>query len=539
MAHAKLFLRSQTLIREGLKIARSRSRIKRLLALIAFLTILIESSKISELTLGVVDEDNDLLPDGLERVVYGTVVGKIDTDVDGLMDGLEVELGTSPTNPDTDGDGILDGDEVMWGADPLRPSPLLSHAIEAGWERWVYRLLRPLDGDGVLDAGETALVRAVELLMDGPPEELRRLYAEDELRGCVEDLIRAVLKDGVVGELEERALEGLVDAPFYLLLDMCQSGILSEENLAADWDADGYSNVEEIETGTNPFNDLSNPKLNAAYGESERYLIIIQGGRVSSAGSLLAYHLAIRHGYDDDNILLALSIFSLRTEEGLDATALYWTHLSRGWAGPVYVGMYMSDVPWGRRKRAPSLGLIRPDLLLGLDSEVEDLLSAISEIPSDENDVIFVILDSHHAPGLDWVELIPGNLSARDLARALSNLTYGKLILLANGCSMEDFIRNLTGLRNALLISTTASGELIDGEFARIIEFLSFAHSYPPYYLQGNVSKVSLSSALRFFTQSVLEDEGYLYHPVWVCSGCSEDLIWDVNPLRWAWRRAG
>ncbi len=36
----------------------------------------------------------------------------VDTDLDGLFDGPEAELGTDPNNPDTDGDGINDGDEV-------------------------------------------------------------------------------------------------------------------------------------------------------------------------------------------------------------------------------------------------------------------------------------------------------------------------------------------------------------------------------------------------------------------------------------------
>jgi len=32
-----------------------------------------------------------------------------DSDNDGLLDGAEIQLGTSPSNSDTDGDGILDG----------------------------------------------------------------------------------------------------------------------------------------------------------------------------------------------------------------------------------------------------------------------------------------------------------------------------------------------------------------------------------------------------------------------------------------------
>ncbi|NAS13813.1 T9SS type B sorting domain-containing protein [Poritiphilus flavus] len=54
----------------------------------------------------------------------------VDSDMDGLFDGPEADLGTDPQNPDTDGDGILDGEEV--GAD----------------------LENPLDedGDGIIDA---------------------------------------------------------------------------------------------------------------------------------------------------------------------------------------------------------------------------------------------------------------------------------------------------------------------------------------------------------------------------------------------------
>ena len=42
----------------------------------------------------------------------------VDTDGDGLTDGEEANLGTSPTNPDTDGDGLTDGEEVLVEDDP-------------------------------------------------------------------------------------------------------------------------------------------------------------------------------------------------------------------------------------------------------------------------------------------------------------------------------------------------------------------------------------------------------------------------------------
>jgi len=44
-----------------------------------------------------------------------------DSDADGLSDALELEHGTSRTNPDTDGDGVNDLIEVGYGSDPMDP----------------------------------------------------------------------------------------------------------------------------------------------------------------------------------------------------------------------------------------------------------------------------------------------------------------------------------------------------------------------------------------------------------------------------------
>jgi hypothetical protein len=60
-----------------------------------------------------VDTDQDLLPDEVETNT-GTFVDENDT-------------GTDPNDPDTDDDGVLDGIEVALGTDPLNPAsfPLL------------------------------------------------------------------------------------------------------------------------------------------------------------------------------------------------------------------------------------------------------------------------------------------------------------------------------------------------------------------------------------------------------------------------------
>ncbi|MEX0568307.1 MAG: hypothetical protein Q6363_003995, partial [Candidatus Njordarchaeota archaeon] len=54
-----------------------------------------------------------------------------DSDMDGLYNIEEYELGTDPKNSDTDGDGFSDKEEIDAGTDPLDPD---SHPFTG----WVY-----------------------------------------------------------------------------------------------------------------------------------------------------------------------------------------------------------------------------------------------------------------------------------------------------------------------------------------------------------------------------------------------------------------
>jgi len=71
----------------------------------------------------------------------------VDTDMDGLFDGVEATLGTDPGNPDTDGDGINDGVEV--GGDNTNP-------IDT-------------DEDGIIDALDSNIIDSD---MDGVVDQL-------------------------------------------------------------------------------------------------------------------------------------------------------------------------------------------------------------------------------------------------------------------------------------------------------------------------------------------------------------------------------
>ncbi len=76
-----------------------------------------------------VDTDADGLLDALE-IKIGSDPDDPDTDDDGLLDGEEIELGTLPTDADTDDDGYSDRDELIEAKDPLDPSSVI---YQGGW----------------------------------------------------------------------------------------------------------------------------------------------------------------------------------------------------------------------------------------------------------------------------------------------------------------------------------------------------------------------------------------------------------------------
>ena len=90
-------------------------------------------------------------------VEYGVTGGEIDSDGDGLIDSLEVQIGTDPYDPDTDKDGLSDGEEVnTQKTDPLNPDTDWD-GLKDGAEVLTYKT-SPLDRDtdkgGVADGHE-------------------------------------------------------------------------------------------------------------------------------------------------------------------------------------------------------------------------------------------------------------------------------------------------------------------------------------------------------------------------------------------------
>lgn len=103
------------------------------------------------------DSDGDGLLDGVE-LANGTDPDNADTDHDGLSDGAEVNTyGTDPLNPDTDNDGLSDGAEVnTYHTNPLDPDTdhdLLSDGFEVA--HGTDPLDPDSDHDGIIDGLDT------------------------------------------------------------------------------------------------------------------------------------------------------------------------------------------------------------------------------------------------------------------------------------------------------------------------------------------------------------------------------------------------
>jgi len=76
----------------------------------------------------------------LLRSFWRVAVSDLNSDIDGLNDWEELEIGTMPTNPDTDNDSLFDGYEVANDLDPFNDDSALD-----------------TDGDGMLNAEEFTL----------------------------------------------------------------------------------------------------------------------------------------------------------------------------------------------------------------------------------------------------------------------------------------------------------------------------------------------------------------------------------------------
>ena len=86
------------------------------------------------------DSDGDSINDYDEINVYKTDPNNNDTDLDGVLDNIEIELGTDNNNEDTDGDGLLDGKAQYVNGKmiaPVDPDPLNKNGLDGVWKKQI------------------------------------------------------------------------------------------------------------------------------------------------------------------------------------------------------------------------------------------------------------------------------------------------------------------------------------------------------------------------------------------------------------------
>jgi hypothetical protein len=164
--------------------------------------------------------------------IYGTAADcadSLDSDGDGLKDGVEKILGTDPNNPDTDGDGLTDGVEVnTTKTDPLKADT---------------------DGDGLKDGVEVNTTKTDPLKADTDGDGLKDGV---EVNTTKTDPLKADtdgdgLKDGVeVNTTKTDPLKADTDSDG--LTDGAEINTTKTDPLKADTDGDGLKDGVEVNT---------------------------------------------------------------------------------------------------------------------------------------------------------------------------------------------------------------------------------------------------------------------------------------------------
>jgi hypothetical protein len=217
------------------------------------------------------DYNYDMISEGMGLVFllgYGTDPKRVDTDRDGLTDGMEVnEWGSDPCAADTDGDGVADGVEVEIGTSSVNADSD-GDGLSDGWERdHGLDLLSSIGDDGANgDPDNDGLMNIQEQTYGGDPNK-----ADTDEDGLI-DGREVALGTGVAvadtdGDgLSDGAEDTLSTDPRRMDSDgdglsdgwevannfnpLTPSGSTGEA--AADTDGDGLTNLQEVQLGTNP-----------------------------------------------------------------------------------------------------------------------------------------------------------------------------------------------------------------------------------------------------------------------------------------------
>ena len=190
-----------------------------------------------------------------------------DTDSDGLLDIIEINLGTDPAHRDSDNDGADDGVEINFGLDPLdRDSDDdglldgLDGTSDVDQDGAVNALDPDSDNDGLYDGTESGVVTpdpdtdvsANAFVADSDPSTTTDPFSADTDRGGMNDGIEDPNFNGRLDPGEhDPLLESDDDTDRDGLIDRLEIE-LGSDPLRDDSDDDGLGDLFEYEQGTSP-----------------------------------------------------------------------------------------------------------------------------------------------------------------------------------------------------------------------------------------------------------------------------------------------
>lgn len=224
------------------------------------------------------DSDNDGLSDKLEGAPFPGEAKPRDSDGDGVPDYRDEDSDNNGLPDEEDGDGDRDGDGTADYADPDDDGDGLLDVVELGsdpldpvntdGDRWPDFRDRDSDDDGILDRFEREFdvdgdripaFRDLDSDGDCRPDSVERgdgapeqPPVDSDMDGGGDFLDLDSDNDGLLDELEDVDCDGV--------LDPGESSTARE-----DTDDDGVSDLIEQAAGTNPNDDLDNPRANGDF----------------------------------------------------------------------------------------------------------------------------------------------------------------------------------------------------------------------------------------------------------------------------------
>lgn len=177
-------------------------------------------------------------------------------------------------------------------------------------------------------------------------------------------------------------------------------------------------------------------------------------------------YAVIANGTDDKSlrgypITSMLSFYKLLKDVGVsdDNITLFLYHPNH--KDFIYTERY-GDMMYNPGKKFVSIHFPSDENQVEIDDEkvtLKKFLKAISNIPSDNNDLVYILYNSHGTEK-GVVRFPNGDLTNITLKRAIKKINYGRLIIMQNSCYSAALLKKLSGIEDYIAIASSSEDRL-------------------------------------------------------------------------------